>query len=77
MMRKIIRYVVLIGNIKTRTPNDIELEEHHCADIPESLTVENDLMRDLLLIFSDCQKVQFTKGGIRETLRGQWYLQCK
>ena len=70
MMRKIIRYVVLIGNIKTLTHNDIELEEHHCTDIPESLTIKNDLTRDLLLIFSDCQKVQFTKGGISEMLRG-------
>lgn len=78
-MRKIIKYVVLIGNVKrlTRKQDDIELEDRHHTDILESLIVKKDSTRDLLLIFSDCLKVQLTKGKTSETLKGQWCLQCK
>lgn len=72
LMRKIIKYVVLIGNVKrlTHKQDDIELEDHHHADISESLIVKKDSTRDLLLIFSDHLKVQFTKGETSETLKG-------
>lgn len=56
---------------------ELDLEEHHVAEIPESLVMKSEQTKDLLLMFTDKKTVLFRQGDQVEKLMGRWCKVCK
>jgi len=54
-----------------------DLEEHHVAEIPESLVMKSEQTKDLLLMFTDKKTVLFRQGDKVEKVTGRWCKVCK